>query len=128
MNSKFLIEIISTVHGLYTWNILFYLEIHQYIYLLFHVAVKFFVTLREEYNLHTIFLSENMERGNLWELDIQSLSSVSDLSTATVTRPLSHTWASCATPLLWQLVCSIDVRMILSRIKMFKEVVNLTVP
>ena len=128
MNFQVLIETINTVNGLYTWNIFFCLEIHQYIYLLFHMAVKFFVTLREEHNMHTIYLSENMERGNLWELDIQSISSMSVLSTATVTRPLLHTWASHAIPLLWQLMCSVDVRMIFSRIKMFKEVANLTVP
>jgi lysine/ornithine N-monooxygenase len=98
-------------HGLYTWNTFFYLEIHQYIYLLFHMAVKFFVTLREEYNMYTIFLSENMERGNFWKLDIHNVSSVSDLSTATVTRSLLHTLASHAIPLLWQLISSVGIRM-----------------
>ena len=39
--------------------------------------------------MHTIFLPETMERGNFRELDIQSISSISDLSKA-MSQDLYH--------------------------------------
>jgi hypothetical protein len=54
MNFQVLMEIINTVHGLYTSNIFFYQEIDQYIYLLFHMALKFFCHSKGGYTLVTL--------------------------------------------------------------------------